>query len=244
MEKSEIKQRLESAMHRFQEASRQGGSLISRYGFEVEPLSEDGAEFDLTFTFLADETYCCLEYGCHFGFHGPESWAEFRKVLVSEGWQPGRAMRICHVSVHTEGGAMDRCTGDEDTYPFFGVPSCNQEAPETEKWPAEAAVKEEGPLSIDWEWAEAGVVEEPGDFRAWLQLAQIRRDRAGWAEALEPMKRAVELAPDNLFLRGSFVLDLALAERHAEVASECAEILRRFPGLVWAEKLMKAARER
>jgi hypothetical protein len=244
MDRLEIKKRLEEGLRDFKREWTQEGALIFPYGFHVDVRSDDGAEFDLTFTFLAGETYCCLEYGCHFGLDHEEAWAGFRKKLEAHGWQPGRAMRIWHVSVRVEAGAMDRGTGTHHEYPFLGAPWCYEMGPEIEAAPNDATPPETSALKSNLELAEEGVAEHPEDYREWRRLAEVRSFPTRWSEALEPMRKAIALAPDNVFLRGSYVQSLALAERHAEVVRESEEVLRLFPGQAWAERMKTAARER
>ena len=40
-----------------------------------------GDEIDLTLTFLAGESYCCMEPGCHIGLAAPAAWEEIANCL-------------------------------------------------------------------------------------------------------------------------------------------------------------------
>ncbi len=249
MDKPEIKRRLEAAMQEYVSERRSEVGRLTRYGLQVEPLSDDGAEFDLTFTFLAGETYCCLEYSCHFGFRD-HTWPMFREILAASGWQPARRIAIRSVTVHVEAGALDTIPDSWKTYPFLGGPSCYIENPEFEVDPApkppelqrqnrsrEFDTRREELLHD----AQIATNERPEDYRSWVELAFALGYADRPKEALEPMRRAVALAPDDLFVLGSFLVDLALAGHHAEVVRECEALLLRTPGLTWAENLKQGA---
>jgi hypothetical protein len=75
------------------------------YGVEVEELSPDGTEFDLTLTFKTGVRYCCIEPGCHIPFHN--GWlTKVRDRLRAAGIEDVPPMTIRKLHVVVEQGAI------------------------------------------------------------------------------------------------------------------------------------------
>lgn len=77
------------------------------YGVEVDNLSPDGSEFDLTLTFKAGVRYCCIEHGCHIPLHN--GWLKkVRERLRATGIEdvPPITHRKLHVVVE-QGAIVD-----------------------------------------------------------------------------------------------------------------------------------------
>ena len=81
------------------------------YGAEVDNLSSDGSEFDLTLTFKTGVRYCCIEHGCHIALYGSNQscagW--FKKVrdgLKMSGIENLPSMTVRKLHVVVEKGAI------------------------------------------------------------------------------------------------------------------------------------------
>lgn len=251
MQKDEMGSRLEAAFRKVYSENRGPDGKAPEYAFQASVLSADGADFDLTVTFGTGRTFCCEEPGCHFSFRW-DSWQKLRAALREAGWEPARRMRIPHFAIEIEAGAWmtdaagDRCHASE-TEPHVNGSDLHEE-PEGPEPPPRAEPRSHSQnrqrSREEWEryWqerrfasirrAEADVAKAPSDSRVWRNLAHAR-----WAEdkegTIEALRRAVELAPGNLFVRGSLAQILRLSDRHDAAAGEYSAIGREQPDLVW-----------
>jgi hypothetical protein len=87
------------------------------YGVEVDNLSSDGSEFDLTLTFKTGVRYCCIEHNCHISLYEGGSCAgwfiKVRDRLRAAGIEnlPPMTVRNLHVVVE-KGAICDRLHDD------------------------------------------------------------------------------------------------------------------------------------
>jgi len=253
MDRKEIRTRLEAAFAKVLSENRGPDKKMPHYVFEAEPLSDDGAEFDLAIRFVAGSVYCCDEPGCHVHFT-EETWLQFRENLREAGWEPPRPMRIPHFSIRIEGGALMTDQASWGSHP--AEVESHENSSDSHDEALECAPRPE--RSFDprtharrlkntrednmrrWQErkraglrdAEDAVSKAPMDYRAWKNLACQRwpDDKPG---TIHDMREAVRLAPGNVFMRGSLAQILRLARFFDEADVEYAAIEREHPDLTW-----------
>jgi len=82
-----------------------GAGGLGYYGVEVDNVSQDGTEFDLTLTFKTGVRYCCIERGCHIPLHN--GWlTKVREELRAAGIEDMPLMTIRKLHVVVEQGAV------------------------------------------------------------------------------------------------------------------------------------------
>lgn len=57
--------------------------LPATYGLDVVDIDDLGSRLLVNFAFLREQTYCCLELGCHFNFVG-ERFHDLRDALAAD----------------------------------------------------------------------------------------------------------------------------------------------------------------
>lgn len=77
-----------------------------RFGVAAQDYDASDASFDLRLTFLKGETYCCAEFGCHFGFFDGPWFDELAQRLHGAGWRGPQPTRLRSVEVQIEQGVV------------------------------------------------------------------------------------------------------------------------------------------
>ena len=94
------------------------------YGFEVVNLSDDLSTFDLVATFKAGQTYCCLEWGCHFRLRA-DDWKPLRQCMDRAGLRSLPPLTIRNLRCVIEQGAVWELEGKprvSDAYEYVVGP--------------------------------------------------------------------------------------------------------------------------
>jgi hypothetical protein len=103
----------------------------AHYGFEVVNLSDDLSVFDLVATFKSGQTYCCLEWGCHFPMTA-DAWKPLRARMSQAGLRSLPPLTIRSLRCVIEQGAIWELEGKplaSESYEYVVGPFVEGENP-------------------------------------------------------------------------------------------------------------------